>query len=176
MEKRTFVSIDLKTTERHYLQNMQNPGIYWIRWMKPENLHITLNFLGYLDEPEIEEVKTIIAKTANRFESFILRFPQIRQERDMLWLIPEQSERLAKLQEELKIQFRARRLGQRERRRYQPHILLAKSKTGRSMTWRPEHFEPIEFTVDRLNLYESRLGPKAATHILIQSFPLQNEN
>lgn len=172
MEKRTFISADLPAAIKDYLKTLQNLGIYWIRWMKPENLHITLNFLGYLNEQEIEEVKTIMAETAVRFESFTLHLPQVRQERDMLWLIPAESETLTRLQDDLKTQLRSRRLGQKERRPYRPHILFAKSKTGRRMTWEPKNFRPLEFTVEKINLYESKLTPKAATHILIQSFPL----
>lgn len=172
MTKRIFVSIDLPAKVRAYLKNLQKPDIYWIKWMRLENLHITLNFLGELDGDELERAKTILQNTVSQFGPFPLVIDEVKPERDMLWLVPKTEQRLFDLQSELLQNFRAARMGKREKRHYVPHILLAKSKTGRRMTWRPESFEPQEFLVDKINLYESRLTPGSATHILIESFAL----
>lgn len=170
--KRCFVSIDLPKAVKDYLTSQQTPGIYWIQWMKPGNMHITLNFLGDLNGPEIENAKKIISSVASQWSNFFVRLGRVRQERDMLWIMPGESKEIEALQEELRGQLKHSRLGKRERRSYQPHILLAKSKTGRFMKWRPENFQPVEFEVRAINLYESELTPGAATHRLIQSFAL----
>lgn len=172
MTQRCFVSIDLPPSVKHYLSSLQNPGIYWIKWTKPGNMHITLNFLGDLNGQEIENAKKIISNVASQWSSFFVRQEQVRQERDMLWIMPGVSKEIDLLQEELRGQLKHSRLGKRERRSYQPHILLGKSKTGRFMKWKPENFKPIEFEVRSINLYESELTPGAATHRLIQSFAL----
>lgn len=170
MTKRIFVSIDLPVSAKEELRLRQKPEIRWIKWMKLDNLHITLNFLGDLHEEQIETAKSVIQDVIPYYQSFSMRLISTRAERDMLWLVPAENETLDKLQAELKTKFKENKVGKRERRPYSPHILFAKSKTGRPMLWKPEKFDPIEFTVDAVNLYESELTPGAATHILIQSF------
>ncbi len=174
LTKRIFVSVDLPTEVKDYLRSLQKSNIYWIKWMKPQNLHITLSFLGDLIDSKLAELKLILTEIAAAYHPFKLKFTDFHQERDMLWLLPEENQALSDLQQDLQKKFREQRLGKTERRHYAPHVLIAKSKTGRPMIWRPENFSPQEFEVDRINLYESKLTPDAATHILIQSFALGN--
>ena len=170
--KRIFVSIDLPTSAKEELRLRQKPEIPWIKLIKLDNLHITLNFLGDLQEEQIEIAKSVIQEVIPYYQSFSMSLIHTRAERDMLWLVPAENEALDKLRAELKAKFKERRAGKRERRPYTAHILFAKSKTGRPMLWQPDKFEPIEFAVNKINLYESKLTPGAATHILMQSFDL----
>lgn len=172
MTKRIFVSIDLPPAAKEALKANQHPEIRWIKWMKLGNLHITLNFLGDLQEEQIETAKGVIQDVTPYYQPFRMSLVRTRAERDMLWLVPAENETLDKLQAELKAKFKEARLLKRERRPYLPHILYAKSKTGRPMLWQPEDFQPIEFVVDAVKLYESELTPGAATHRLIGSFSL----
>ncbi len=176
MTKRIFVSIDLPPESKDYLRSLQKKDIYWIKWMKPDNLHITLNFLGELRPSEIEEAKQVLAEVAEAHEPFSVRLSMPKPERDMLWIVPEEAGAIFDIQSELKGKLKHARLGKTERRSYKPHILLCKSKTGRMMSWTPEHFKPIEYLVDKINLYESELTIEAATHRLVQSFPFGMKN
>lgn len=171
-KSRIFTSVDLPLVLKSYLKSLQDRRVYWIKWMEPRNFHITLNFLGDLKAFEISAAAEVIEEIAPRFAPLSLRLEKIISERDMLWAVVSSSEILLSLQEELNNSLHHRRLGKTERRRFAPHVLLGKSKTGRRMSWRPSHFTPQDFMVDRINLYESRLTPGAATHILIKSFPL----
>lgn len=170
--KRIFVSIDLPDFAKSVLSAARREDIRWIKWMKTANLHITLNFLGELRENEILKAEEAISEVVPYHKPFTLKFSHLRGERDMLWLLPEESRELSDLQSELQQKLREARVGKRERREYIPHILLAKSKTGRLMEWQPENFEGFEFEVRDIHLYESQLTPGAATHTLIKSFPL----
>ena len=170
--KRVFISIDLPQSIIDFLKNIENRQVYWIKWMKADNLHITLNFLGEITADEIKATKQIIADTTPYLAPFVLGLVKTSSESDMLWLLPEENETLVNLQAELKNKLKKSRIGKPERRPYVPHVLLAKSKTGRAMAWQPKNFSPLEFPVDKIHLYESRLTPGAATHILIESFKL----
>lgn len=172
MTKRVFVSVDLPPAVKEYLRSIQKPEIYWIKWMAPSNFHITLNFLGDLNDMRIREAEAVLREISAQFKPFPVRLSRLASSRDMLWLLPDEEPNLVSLQAELKDTLRGARIGKRERRRFQPHVLLARSKTGRNMRQVIDNFTPQEFTVDRINLYESRLTPGAATHILIQSFAL----
>ena len=172
--KRVFLSVYLPEDVKFHLKNIQKPEVRWIKWMKPDNFHITLIFFGDINKEQIEKTKQILSETVLLTDSFNLKLGRPHKERDMLWLLPEENVQLQNLQSDLQRTFRGARLAKRERKRYAPHILLAKSKTGRPMEYNVTNdFEPIEFRVQKLNLYESRLTPGAATHILIESFILQ---
>ncbi len=173
MTKRVFVSIDLPAETKEYLGRLARHDIYWIKWVKPDNFHITLNFLGDLGQERIDETKSILAELAANYQPFTIRLAEVTCSRDMLWLLPEENETLVQLQDDLKDRLKGARLGKRERRSYMPHILLARSKTGRHMRPVIENFAPREFTADKINLYESELTPGSATHRLIESFPLK---
>ena len=173
MTKRCFVSIDLPKNVKDYLASKTRPDIYWIKWTSPANYHITLNFLGELKEERIAESQTVLGQISQFYKPFTLKLAELKTSQDMLWLLPEKSDTLGELQTELKKELRGARVGMRERRSYVPHVMLARSKTGRAMQQVIENFQPVEFTVDRINLYESELTPGSATHTLIESFPLQ---
>lgn len=172
MTKRIFVSIDLPNSLKDHLKNHQKSEIRWIKWTKAENLHLTLNFLGYLEEEEIAEAKEILKEAAGNFHPFELKFASLKCEREMLWLIPQENPDLLALQDSLKKKLEETRLLKRERRRYTPHILIGRSKSGRPMRLEIPNLDAQRFLVDKINLYESKLTPGAATHILIESFPL----
>ena len=172
MDKRIFVSIDLPREIKDYLASLVKSDIYWIKWTPPRNLHITLNFLGDLSPARITSAREILQDVSQSYQKFTLQLSDLSVSQDMLWLVPQSSESLADLQDELNTRLKNARLGKRERKSYVPHVLLAKSKTARNMKQVIENFKPVEFLVDRINLYESELTPGAATHTLIQSFTL----
>ncbi len=174
--KRIFTSIDLPDQIRGQLRYLQRPEIRPVKWMKPDNFHITLNFLGEMNDQQIQEAVAILNDLSNQTERFALTLANFKAERDMLWLMPATYTKLFDLQDQLKVRFEDVKLGKRERRGYSPHILFAKTKTGRRFEWQMDNFQPLAYTVDRINLYESRLTPEAATHILIKSFPLREES
>jgi len=173
LTKRVFIAVDLPENVKAILKNIQKPEVRWIKWMKPDNFHITLIFLGDVDEEQIDAAKKILAETISFTEPFSLKLGQLHKERDMLWFLPEDNFELLNLQSHLQSTFRKERLAKRERRHYSPHVLLGKSKTGRAMENNvTNEFQPFDFRIERINLYESELTPGAATHILLESFPL----
>lgn len=176
MTKRVFTSIDLPPSIKQYFASLQNHGVYWIKWMPPKNFHITINFLGELNPAEIDIAKQVMAEAANGgIRPFSMRLDRLRAERDMLWVVSGQNETMDRLHWLLRTELKKAGVGKTERRGYLPHVFLGKSKTGRVMSWQPKKFEPQEFLVDRINLYESVLTPGAATHCLIESFRLGEE-
>lgn len=38
-----------------------------VKWVKPDGFHLTLHFLGYLDEPQIEKVMAVMNELAKKF-------------------------------------------------------------------------------------------------------------
>ncbi|MHC4871713.1 MAG: RNA 2',3'-cyclic phosphodiesterase [Planctomycetota bacterium] len=113
-----------------------------IRWVKPENLHITMKFLGNVGENEIEDISAIMDSAAEKTPSFSAGienlgcFPDTRHPR-IVWAGCGQGNNEIKsivgnLDEELKL------IGYKpENRKFTPHITIGRVK-------RPSHAMGIE--------------------------------
>jgi len=70
---RTFISIDMPEEVKREIQKIQNslPKFYG-KFIEPENLHLTLKFLGEIDERKVGEIKKKLKKIKlNKFETEI---------------------------------------------------------------------------------------------------------
>src|SRR5262249_58238136 len=87
---RTFIAIEIPSEIRSGLAVLQNElrrAGAEVSWTKPENIHLTLKFLGEVDERRIGEVEKVCVDSAAEFPSFALSlgatgvFPNSRQPR-----------------------------------------------------------------------------------------------
>jgi len=78
MRKRIFIAINLPEEIKKKLSEYQSklPDLP-IRWVKKDNLHITLVFLGYLNDEEILEVCKITEEAASQNSSFFINLKKI---------------------------------------------------------------------------------------------------
>jgi len=101
-----------------------------VRWVRKENFHLTLNFLGYVAGENIPELCESIRKVAKNIQSFELEFQKIEAGPDnrvkkMIWATGEKSEELAELKYQLD---KALGFLAREKREFRPHITLGRIK------------------------------------------------
>ena len=170
MNKRLFVAIDPPAEIREQLVGICC-GLPDARWIPPEQLHLTLCFIGevsgsaFLDIREaLEEIQ--VAPFSLRLQG-VGFFPPRGQPR-VIWAGIEQSEPLLALQR--KITTRLFHLGvEPENRKFSPHITLARlhqTSATRVGKYMGIHgllgSEP--FVVDKFLLYSSVLGRKGASH------------
>lgn len=99
----------------------------------PENLHVTLLFLGCVREAEVPDVCRRVGEVCRNTRAFELTFTRMELVPDpelprMLWLTGEGSEPLRKLREEMEKAFDAFIT---EKKIYRPHVTLAKIKKVR---------------------------------------------
>jgi RNA 2',3'-cyclic 3'-phosphodiesterase len=156
-----------------------------IRWTKKENIHITLFFLGNLEEKEIlalsKRVKEIIDKQ-NQFYLELSKIdygPPAKMPPRMIWLQLKNSLTLNTITEEIKkTLFEKKLLKRPEERSFTPHITL-----GRIKIWQWKRIEPEErpvikktldqnFPVKSIELMESKLKRTGAEYQILESFPL----
>ena len=177
MKHRIFIAINLPKEIKTTLSNYQ---IKWpdlpCRWVKKENLHITLAFLGYLTDEELVEVIKLTKKTASNFSPFnvlinkICYAPPNKFSPKMVWVLTEKSAPLLELQKELvkEIQNSIKTL-KNEDRDFTPHITLGRIKAWQFRQIDPEERPQIEedidlrFKVTSIEVMESFLkrgGPK----------------
>ena len=102
MTKRCFVSIDLPPYARDYVASLARRDIYWIKWVKPENFHITLSFLGDLTPERIADTRALLSDISQFYKPFTLKLTELKTNQDMLWLLPEFDRTLDDLADELK--------------------------------------------------------------------------
>lgn len=176
---RLFVALELPETVRTRLSFLC-AGVPGARWVAPENMHMTLRFIGDVEEPVYDEVADALTDVrAPAFDLVLRDFGTFEQGRIVhtLWVGVERSEALMNLQ--AKIERAVMAAGQEpERRRYMPHVTLARLKIA------PEHrvaefiagnspfrLEPI--AIGRFALFSSHLSRNGASYTVEEVFPLQ---
>jgi 2'-5' RNA ligase len=140
MAIRTFLALDLDASLRDRLaaaaRALPEAGSK-IRWVAPENLHVTLKFLGDVPETDVADVCNAIGELAGRVEPFdfdvshLCCIPPGGKVR-MVWAdVREPTGRMASVFEQAETALS--RLGfPRERRGFRPHITLGRVKFTRN--------------------------------------------
>jgi 2'-5' RNA ligase len=176
---RLFIAVDLPETIKKNLETMFF-GIPGARWVAPDQIHLTVRFIGdvdgalYLDiKNELEEVS--ISPFDIRLKG-VGHFPPRGMPR-VLWVGLDKNESLQLLRK--KIDTTLLKIGlEPERRKFSPHITLARLKntpiqkianflSGNGM------FNQKPFQVDDYKLYSSTLTPKGAIHKVERVYSLR---
>jgi 2'-5' RNA ligase len=155
-----------------------------IKWVEPENLHWTLQFLGDLTDVEMAEVCLRTVRTAAKHEGFTLEargigaFPSIKRPRT-LWLgAGEGAANLCNLQADIEDALCS--LGFRgENRKFVPHLTLGRagrgSDGGATLAERLAKLADYDggvMAVDSVIVYGSDLGPEGPTYHVLAHAPL----
>jgi len=178
---RLFVALDLPDEVREGIvawgrRELKDPAL---RVVKPESLHVTLAFLGYLPEKEIERVGEIVEGLRSPTAEIRLGDPVGKPSgrRPRLFALPVESAGAIALQAEVEEKLVEARLYKPERRPFWPHVTVARVKPEGRGSKRPRHVEgrPDGLPKDllqptravRTRLYRSELKPSGAEY-----FPL----
>ena len=159
---------------------LRNPP--W-RWIKTENMHLTLKFLGEVDEKIVPDLKEVAADAASRVKPFRVAygafggFPNLSRPRVIFFEAKEGTKELAEIARLLEAGVEP--LGiPRENRPFTAHLTLARIKEplARGMAERLAWVPPLPPTafqeVDRFVFMQSHLAREGATYEEIGSFPL----
>jgi 2'-5' RNA ligase len=161
---RLFVALDIPETLRIRLAGLrgQIPGA---RWVPPENMHLTLRFIGEVSEADAGDIDLELSRiSAPPFEvalSGVGHFGSRGQVR-ALWAGAERNPEIAGLQ--AKVELACVRAGRApEQRRFHPHVTLARcrdTRTARVEGFVADHdaFRAPAFPVSAFVLYSSQLG------------------
>jgi RNA 2',3'-cyclic 3'-phosphodiesterase len=142
-------------------------GVPGARWVDPGNYHVTLRFIGEVDEGMAGDIDESLAQI--RAATFDLVLSGVGQFGDrMLWAGIEKNPALQHLRD--KVESALVRLGlEPESRRYAPHVTLARLKgasEARLQAYIQEHalFRAAPFAVDRFSLIASYLTKSGAIY------------
>jgi RNA 2',3'-cyclic 3'-phosphodiesterase len=175
---RLFVALDLPAALREGVvawgrRELRDPAL---RVVRPDSLHITLAFLGYLPEKAISELGEIVRDLRAPATSIELGDPVAKPSlrRARLFALPAASSGAVALQAELEGVLIAKRLYRSEKRAFWPHITVARVKSAGRVTKRPatvekppgglpkQLLEPARCV--RVTLYRSELNPEGARY------------
>jgi RNA 2',3'-cyclic 3'-phosphodiesterase len=175
---RLFVALDLPEGVREGIVAWQRAGLTddALRVVGPQNLHITLAFLGYLPEKAIgsvAEVVNAIAASAPRIE--LAPEPVGKPKgRPRIFALDAVSEQTVALQGDLEKELVARRLYTPEKRPFWSHLTVARVRPERRGSKRPARIEKAPgrlheelcrpFGAVRVTLYRSTLKPQGAEY------------
>jgi RNA 2',3'-cyclic 3'-phosphodiesterase len=185
---RAFIAVQIAPEVRARISEavaQLTPEISGIRWIREENFHFTLKFLGLLQEPQIEPISKALAQAIHPFRRFAINvksfgvFPDIKRAR-VLWVGLEGSDlpALAKSVESVLEPFGF----PGENRIYRPHLTVGRWRypmgshqqlEDKLKLWK--NFEFGESAVDEVVLFQSVLKRDGAVYRPLKTVPLASD-
>ncbi|MEW6635519.1 MAG: RNA 2',3'-cyclic phosphodiesterase [Actinomycetota bacterium] len=149
-----------------------------VRWVSPENIHLTLKFLGEVPEDTPERLAGPLAAVCAAHEPFEAElsgfgaFPSPVRAR-IIWAgLGEGADRLRALAADVEEALHTTGF-ERERRGFVPHLTLGRAR-GRPVMIQDAGLDadPPGFTVRRVELIESRLSPSGSVYATVAGYGL----
>jgi len=155
-----------------------------VAWAAPENLHITLDFLGEILPDRVPLVERSMRAVASGIDPFSVTaggggaFPGTRNPR-VLWVgLLEPLELVRQLQQNMENALSVAGFP-REDRPFHPHITVGRARGALPPAWGERFVQALSgkgfgvVPVPSFTLYESRLGPGGAVHTPLCDFRLE---
>jgi 2'-5' RNA ligase len=168
---RLFVALDLPWTLRDQLSDLAL-GLAGVRWVAPENYHITLRFIGEMPGHKAEEIDHALSGLRARGFSLELAGVGTLEKSGRvtaLWAGVARNQALDHLRG--KIDTALQRAGvPAERRRFAPHVTLARlddrAAEPRLAGWVQAHnlFRSAPVPVEHFTLFSSQLGKEQSVY------------
>ena len=138
---RTFIAIDLSDEARAVLTDWQSrlkpiAPRHSVRWSAPQNIHLTLHFLGDVETGDLDRVSAAVAAVSATYPPFTLTlnglgcFPNIKRPR-VIWVgISGDTETLSTLYQQLGAKLKQAIGFSPDTRPYSPHLTLGRVNKG----------------------------------------------
>lgn len=175
---RLFVALALPEDHRQQLLRLCQ-GVRDARWASDENMHLTLRFIGEVEEPRVADIVGALTRVKDEPFSLTLsgvgHFQKGRRIRS-LWVGTEACDALVQLQSNVDTALRHADLPP-DGRRFTPHVTLARLKSGAEQqagSWIEANslFRAAPFPVDHLVLFESYLSHTGSIYTPVAEIPL----
>ena len=171
---RIFIAIEVPGAIGQMLMAAKNhlePFTKDLGWVSPQNIHLTLKFLGNVAEADLVCVVDAVKRVAQNANVFRLSTLQVgggprSDKARVVWLsVGGETANLSAVQDEIETEMEA--LGfARERRKFYPHLTLARAR--RKPVCLPDGIEslvnPVHFMVERLVVFKSDLRPEGPVY------------
>ena len=183
---RTFIAIELPERIHAALRQLQNDLKKYrfnVRWVRTENIHLTLKFLGNTQASDVQSAAEAIAAAAETQDAFELKasgigvFPNIRNPRVFWTGLSENVHALRSLHMSLEKHLEEQGF-EKESRRFKGHLTLGRAK-GKIDTRRMMDaivacgaFSSDVFSIRHITFFQSHLQKGGAVYTRIMKAPL----
>jgi 2'-5' RNA ligase len=171
---RTFVAVPVDRFTHDRLIGLQKrlaeTGVP-VKWVEPENMHITLLFLGEVDARETPAVCAAVQEACRNIRPFGLTlagagaFPTPRRPRTLIVHVTEGAAEMVALHDAIEAPLLELGCYRREERTYKPHLTLGRVKK--------EAAEPLAAAVQQFEAWEG--GQSHVDEVLVLSSELRHE-
>jgi 2'-5' RNA ligase len=156
-----------------------------VKWVKPENLHLTLKFLGNVDEARVDEIEKAVSRASDETAPFEISlsgvgaFPAPKRPR-VIWVgVLEGKDTLVSLSE--RIEDRLAVIGfEKEKRGFSPHLTVGRLRRGGRPGDLPDRlgvqFDTAACTVQRIYLMKSTLTPRGPIYEELRQVVLEEKD
>jgi 2'-5' RNA ligase len=187
---RVFIAIDIdeqiQTALRDLQQQLQSKVDVKrsdVKWVNPENIHLTLKFLGETKDEQVVEVCNITKDVAGRHKGFDLDVESVGcfggKSARVVWVgIGQGSDSLLRLQEDIDQQLASAGWPQ-ETRKFTGHLTLCRvrnSKAGVKLAQASEAYRDFRLgttPADSVIVYQSQLRPTGPIYTPLGNYKLQ---
>lgn len=171
---RTFIAVeipdDVKKIIGNYIDSIRG-SFKSIKWVSPENLHLTIKFLGEVKEYDLQSLSDCVAKVSSDFSPFTMGFLSVgffpsRNNMRVIWIGADGgADNLLGLFHELEDYLE--KLGfDRETRAFSPHLTIGRAKRHFRVKM-PENlpdFNAVNFDVKSIAIIKSTLTPQGPVY------------
>ncbi len=191
MKHRLFIAIEIPETFYPSVKELQgriNSLKVPVEWEDLDRLHLTLNFIGRVDDSDLSAIRGQMRSIIAQFPKFILK-PMFleslysRHDGSKIYLAPGGDVNILKeLQESLGEKLSEMNLPRQSR--FLPHIKLGTYKKADPTTTKQfmdkvseiELGDWMEFSVERITIFESLLSRTGSHYQRLASFPLNEHS
>lgn len=182
---RIFIAINLPAEAKQELVSYQKR---WkslpVRWTPPENLHVTLVFIGWVTQKQVKRIVKVGQKLVQKHNPFSIKLHTIclgppNKPPRMIWVEGERNKEVVQLKRGLEaalVKVDNTGLNKKESRTYHPHITLGRinKKQWRKLKQQPQINEKISIKVpvNSIEVMESELKRTGAEYSVVESAKL----
>jgi len=186
MLHRVFIGINLskEIKERFFSLQQEYPSLP-AKWVDQENIHITVLFLGNLDDNQVVETINSCKEVLKNHEPFLVEIDRIcfgpgdKFPPRLVWAEVKKTKEFSVLKEDIEkalFDLPEYKYKMKEAKDFNPHITIARIKSFqfRQLSPRPEINIPLNlpFEVNRVDVIESVLTKKGPEYTILESINL----
>ena len=187
---RAFIAVEIDEPNKQKILNLisqLNKSDAAIKWATEHQMHLTLKFLGNINDSDIQKISASLKSIAGDSNAFSIKFPRIGAFPNMnrprvIWLgIDKGAEDLTLLNS--KIENELEKLGfVKEKREYSAHLTLGRVKSLKNIQNLTKLINEIELNlqdeikINKIILFQSTLTPKGAVYTTLKQYNLPSTN
>lgn len=170
---RAFIAVEISDEPRRKIIQAVEPlkrGLSGVKWVEPENLHLTLRFLGDVEDEDIARLEEIMKARFTGAAAPIVQLRKIGNFPRVIWVgLEGDLNGLRSLWERAQTSARELGLGPDDHG-FSPHVTIARIKESGVIGKLRKRLEPLaasdfgSMTVERVVLFQSRLSPEGPTY------------